>query len=73
LTSSGARTAYAESLLNMAIAGLAPIVETRVDGNVLHIAGEDRATTTDGRRDRIDLDLAVIARDRGEIRIPTAR
>lgn len=50
--------------------GFTPIVETRIDGNVLHIAGEDRATTTDGRRDRIDLDLAVIARDRGEIRIP---
>jgi beta-lactamase regulating signal transducer with metallopeptidase domain len=50
--------------------GFTPIVETRVAGNVLHIAGEDRATTTEGRRDRIDLDLAVIARDRGEIRIP---
>lgn len=50
--------------------GSTPIVETRVDGNVLHITGEDRATTNDGRKDRIDLDLAVIARDRGEIRIP---
>jgi len=50
--------------------GSTPIVETRVDGNVLHITGEDRVTTTDGRRDRIDLDLAVIAHDRGEIRIP---
>jgi hypothetical protein len=46
------------------------IVATRVDGSVLHIAGEDRATTSEGHADRIDIDLAVIARDRGEIRIP---
>jgi beta-lactamase regulating signal transducer with metallopeptidase domain len=50
--------------------GFTPIVDARVDGSVLHITGEDRGTTSSGPVDRIDLDLAVIARDRGEIRVP---
>jgi hypothetical protein len=49
--------------------GFTPIVETRVDGSVLHITGEDRATTSDATVDRIQLDLAITGRDRGEIRV----
>ena len=50
--------------------GFTPIAEVHIDGSVLHIAGQDRSTTSNGSGDRIDLDLALIARGRGEIRIP---
>src|SRR5207237_2374244 len=47
--------------------GSTPIVDARAEGNVLHVAGQDHAMTSDGHVDRIDLDLVLIARDRGEI------
>ena len=55
--------------------GVARITDSRVEGSTLHLASEERVTTSDGgdRVQHLKLDFTITGANRGEIKIPGSR